>query len=155
MARTITLHNRPQPPRGNIDVKPVSSAASAVVAIALLSAAYALAAEISGKADFDQNCASCHGTDGKGNGPALYTIPGVHPPDLTQLSRNNGGQFPTADVYNSIDGRKKVPSHERLTMPFWGVTMQSEGNEFTPQSDAEVKKRINDIVSYIESIQQK
>ena len=112
-------------------------------------------AETSGQADYDKNCASCHGADGKGNGPALYTIPGIHPPDLTLLSRNNGGTFPKEDVTNAIDGRKRIPSHERLNMPFWGVTMQSEGKEFTPESEAKVKQRIADLVGYIESIQQK
>jgi mono/diheme cytochrome c family protein len=132
-----------------------ASTAAAAFALAIACIGTVALAETPGKVDFQQNCASCHGADGKGNGPALYTIPGLHPPDLSQLSKNNGGQFPTANVFNSIDGRKKIPSHERLKMPFWGVTMQSEGQEFTAQSDAKVKKRIDDIVSYIESIQQK
>jgi len=126
---------------------------AAIVAIQF--AAKPAIAETPGKADYDQNCASCHGTDGKGNGSALYTIPGVHPPDLTLLSKNNGGTFPREDVTNAVDGRKKIPSHERLNMPFWGVTMQSEGKEFTPESEAKVKQRIADLVSYIESLQQK
>ncbi|HUA32674.1 MAG TPA: cytochrome c [Candidatus Binataceae bacterium] len=131
------------------------TAVGLAVAIAIQFGARAALAETPGKADYDQNCASCHGADGKGNGPALYTIPGIHPPDLTLLTTKNGGTFPKEEVTDAIDGRKQIPSHERLNMPFWGVTMQPEGQEFTPESDAKVKQRIAAVVSYVESIQQK
>jgi mono/diheme cytochrome c family protein len=108
-----------------------------------------------GKQDFDTNCASCHGVDGKGHGEALYVIPQVKPPDLTVLSKNNGGVFPADRVYKSIDGRNGIPSHERFDMPFWGTTFQREGEEFTPASEAAVRARIKKIVDYVKSIQEK
>lgn len=77
-------------------------------------------ADTTGKQDFDANCATCHGKDGKGHGPALYVIPGIKPPDLTKLSRNNGGVFPAEQVYQSIDGRAGIPAHSRIDMPFGG-----------------------------------
>ena len=40
-------------------------------------------------------------------------------------------------------------------MPFWGQALQKPGEENTPQSDAEVKARILDMVEYIRSIQKK
>ena len=109
----------------------------------------------SGRQDYVQNCASCHGVDGKGHGEALYVIPNVKPPDLTVLSKNNGGVFPTERVYKAIDGRNGIPGHGRFDMPFWGTTFQHEGQEFTPASEAEVKSRIMSIVTYIKTIQQK
>ncbi len=108
-----------------------------------------------GKQDFEQNCASCHGKDGKGHGEALYVIPGIKPPDLTLLTRNHGGVFPADRVYQSIDGRAGIPSHARFDMPFWGTKFQQAGKEFTPDSEAKVKERISDVVSYIKSLQQK
>jgi mono/diheme cytochrome c family protein len=48
-----------------------------------------------GKQDFDANCASCHGFDGKGHGQAVYVVPQVKPADLTVLSKTNGSVFPT------------------------------------------------------------
>jgi mono/diheme cytochrome c family protein len=105
--------------------------------------------------DFEQNCASCHGKDGTGNGEALYFLHGVKPPDLTTLTKRNGGVFPAERVYQSIDGRAKITAHSRIDMPFWGTTMQEEGKEFTPESEAKVKARISGMVSYIESIQKK
>jgi len=113
------------------------------------------AAASTGKQDFDTNCAPCHGFDGKGHGQALYVIPQVKPPDLTVLSKANGGVFPSDRVYKSIDGRNGIPSHERFDMPFWGTTFQREGQEFTPKSETAVRARIMKIVDYIKSIQKK
>ena len=113
------------------------------------------AGSTTGKHDFDTNCAPCHGFEGKGHGQALYVIPQVKPPDLTVLSKNNGGVFPTDRVYKSIDGRNGIPSHERFDMPFWGTTFQLEGQEFTPASEAAVRARIMKIVDYVKSIQKK
>jgi mono/diheme cytochrome c family protein len=112
-------------------------------------------AATTGKQDFEENCASCHGKDGRGHGEALYVIPGIKPRDLTKLSSNNRGVFPAEEVYQSIDGRSGIPAHSRIDMPFWGTVFQEGGKEFTPESEAKAKDRISAIVSYIKSIQQK
>ena len=92
--------------------------AAAVLILTILGVDTRSAAAQSGKQDYEKNCAVCHGSDGKGNGPALQTIPmNPPPPDLTQLTKNNGGKFPFGDVVDTIDGRKNIPSHERLQMP--------------------------------------
>jgi hypothetical protein len=77
------------------------------------------------------------------------------PPDLTQLAKKNGGKFPFEEVVDTIDGRKDIPSHERLQMPFLGTTLQKPGQEFTPESDAAVKKRIASMARYVAGLQQK
>ena len=137
----------------NHSYRAVAIAAAVFVVIGLYGTS--LAAEDAGKKDFIENCAPCHGTDGKGHGAALYVIPNAKPPDLTVLSRTNGGRFPTKRVYRSIDGRNGIPSHKRFDMPFWGTTFQPEGKEFTPASDAAVKARIMKIVAYIKRLQEK
>jgi mono/diheme cytochrome c family protein len=109
-------------------------------------------APATGKVDFMRNCASCHGTNGKGHGPDVQAL-GIKPSDLTAISLRNGGVFPFQKVEDDIDGRKTVPGHKRFDMPFWGTTMQVEGHEFTPTSEAQVKARIDAMVSYIQSIQ--
>ena len=106
-----------------------------------------------GKADFNKHCAPCHGTNGKGHGPEVAVIPGIKPSDLTLISRNNGGVFPYQEVADTIDGRKGVPSHKRFDMPFWGVNFQQQGKEFTPESEAAAKVRIDSVVNYIQTIQ--
>ncbi len=110
----------------------------------------------SGKQDYETYCAECHGPRGKGNGPSQQVIPmNPSPPDLTQLAKENGGKFPFDEVVNTIDGRKQIPSHERIQMPFLGTTLQKPGQEFTPESDASVKLRIEAMARYVESLQQK
>jgi mono/diheme cytochrome c family protein len=106
-----------------------------------------------GKAQFNKHCAPCHGTNAKGHGPEVAVIPGIKPSDLTLISRNNGGVFPYQEVADTIDGRKGVPSHKRFDMPFWGVNFQQEGKEFTPESEAAAKARIDSVVNYIATIQ--
>lgn len=110
---------------------------------------------MTGKQDFEQNCATCHGKDGRGHGETVRVIPGIKPADLTELAKRNGGVFPAQRVYESIDGRSGIPAHSRFDMPFWGTAFQQEGKEFTPESEAKVKARISNIVSYIKSIQEK
>lgn len=107
----------------------------------------------SGKQDFMNHCAPCHGTDGKGNGPELKVLPDIHPSDLTSITLKNGGVFPRQKVVDMVDGRKAIPSHKRFDMPFWGVNFQQEGKEFTPESEAKAKARIDALVAYVESIQ--
>ena len=86
------------------------------------------AAGQSGKQDYEKYCADCHGPGGKGDGPFVQTIP-MHPPpsDLTQLTKENGGKFPFDEMVETIDGRKNIPSHERLEMPFLETTLQKPG----------------------------
>jgi len=108
---------------------------------------------VSGKQDFMNHCAPCHGNDGKGNGPELKVLPDIHPSDLTNITLKNGGVFPREKVADMVDGRKAIPSHKRFDMPFWGVNFQQEGKEFTPESEAKAKARIDALVNYVESIQ--
>lgn len=125
-----------------------------IAAMLTLAAGTVSATEPPGKADYQHYCADCHGKDGKGNGPFKTMVPMTPPPsDLTLLASEHGGKFPFDDVVNAIDGRKAIPSHGRIQMPFWGVTLQKPGEEFTPPSDAEVKRRIDAMAEYIESLQ--
>jgi hypothetical protein len=126
---------------------------AAVPLIGMVLIAPALAAD-SGKQDYSQYCAGCHGADGKGKGADLYVLP-IKTPDISLLSKQNGGVFPFQRVEDSIDGRRQFPSHQRLDMPFWGVNFQQQGKEYTPESEAKVKARIDAIVRYVEKLQQK
>src|SRR4029079_12591429 len=57
----------------------------------------------SGKATYTQHCAVCHGTEGKGNGPAADALK-TPPADLTMLSKKNGGTYPAIKVGSAIPG---------------------------------------------------
>src|SRR5690625_1436448 len=72
-----------------------------------------------GHAAFVTSCASCHGEDGRGGGPVaeFLTIP---VPDLTLLANEYDGHFPEELVFNTISGRRNVPSHGSREMPVRG-----------------------------------
>lgn len=130
--------------------------AAFLLLILVLAATARSAAAQSRIQDYQNYCADCHGLGGKGDGPSRLTIPMNPPPtDLTQMAKKNGGQFPFDEVVASVDGRKNIPSHARLQMPFWGTTLQKPGKEFTPESNADVKKRIESMARYVEHLQQK
>jgi mono/diheme cytochrome c family protein len=48
-------------------------------------------------------CASCHGENGKGDGPVAPALKATVP-DLTVITKNNGGKFPVARVQRIITG---------------------------------------------------
>lgn len=56
-----------------------------------------------GRALFMQNCAVCHGEDGRGNGPMARAMKKA-PANLTLISVRHGDQFPRAKVMSIIDG---------------------------------------------------
>jgi mono/diheme cytochrome c family protein len=106
---------------------------------------------VAGRDLFNFYCASCHGIDGKGGGhvaPALKT----RPPDLTVLTRQNGGTFPAAKVEEIIRGETRAPAsaHGSSDMPVWGPIFRGLDSR-QEVNDA----RIENLVKYIESIQAK
>ena len=96
---------------------------------------------------FRAYCASCHGIDAKGTGPAAPALK-ARVPDLTLLSRRNLGRFPTAHVREVIVGEQVVATHGSREMPIWGpIFHQVEGD----QDWGNV--RLENLVKYLASIQ--
>jgi len=129
-----------------------------VAAMLLISTAgNVFAAGPSGAQEFKENCARCHGADAKGNGPDANEKPGYHPADLTHIASRHGGKFPRQEIYDVIDGGKRLPGHYDFNspMPLWGLGFQLRGKEYTKQSEAAVKRRIDVLLDYLESIQEK
>ena len=50
-----------------------------------------------GKESFEAYCSSCHGTDGRGNGPVAGSLRNI-PADFTALANRNGNSFPRERV---------------------------------------------------------
>jgi hypothetical protein len=60
---------------------------------------------VEGAKIFRHPCAACHGTDGRGHGPASVAL--KHPvPDLTLISERSGGKFPYQRVKGIIEGNE-------------------------------------------------
>jgi mono/diheme cytochrome c family protein len=115
------------------------------------------AGDYSGAQEYRENCARCHGVDAKGNGPDANEKPGYRPANLTEIAKRHGGKFPRQRVYEVIDGGKRVPGHYNFDspMPLWGLSFQMEGSQYTEESEAVVRRRINALVDYLESIQER
>lgn len=77
---------------------------------------------VTGRALFDQYCVSCHGAEGRGDGPAAATLDNV-PADLTRISARNGGSFPMVRVMSVIDGYTRRGDRSSV-MPELGVALQ-------------------------------
>src|SRR6202140_5692475 len=75
---------------------------------------------VSGKDMYTAYCAVCHGTDGRGGGPAASALK-TPPSDLTLLSKNNGGKYPALKVTAAIHGDSALPAHGSKEMPVWGA----------------------------------
>ena len=106
-------------------------------------------AAASGSELFYNHCAVCHGRGGKGDGPMGQVLT-IHPADLTIIAKNSGGKFPSAKIYQLIDGRDPaVKGHGGPDMPVWGAIFAASGGP------AAVRDRINTLVKHLESLQVK
>ncbi len=103
----------------------------------------------SGRTLYMEHCASCHGTSGRGDGPAADSLRS-RPTDLTHFARANGGVFPAEKTRQVIDGRG-VASHGSVEMPVWGHVFKAS----SPAGGSAVGQRIEAIVAYLESIQER
>lgn len=118
------------------------------------------AADDLGKREFDNNCAVCHGSGGKGDGPYGGIIE-TKIPDLTTLQSANQGVFPFDRVYQVIDGRAEVKAHGSREMPIWGNEYNEKAVEHYADyplpysSEGFVRGRILALIDYIHSLQQK
>ncbi|HEY8548792.1 MAG TPA: c-type cytochrome [Vicinamibacterales bacterium] len=104
-----------------------------------------------GKLLFRTYCASCHGTSGRGDGPVAEHLR-LPPADLTQIARFNRGVYPADRVARAIDGRDTVRAHGSSDMPVWGDAFS---RTVTASDRENVRRRIEALVRYIATIQQK
>lgn len=74
------------------------------------------------------HCAPCHGVDGRGHGPVAPAL--KEPlPDLTTITRNNGGIFPSERVKDVISGDEVLLGHGSRDMPIWGQVFHQIEND--------------------------
>ncbi len=124
-----------------------------MIILAALGLAACVEEPIDGPTAYMENCASCHGADGTGNGPAARGL-ATAPPDLTTIATRNGGVFPTDQVMSTIDGLDRG-AHFSTAMPEFGagdlgetIIVENEGLG-TP-----VPTKLLVLTEYLQSIQQ-
>ncbi len=107
-----------------------------------------------GEALYQEYCAVCHGSNAKGGG-SLTELLTVDVPKLTDLAKNNDGEFPMLDVVHIIDGRTGVRGHGG-PMPTFGAVFndEMEGAFGRYGSVLETRGRIMSLALYLESVQE-
>jgi mono/diheme cytochrome c family protein len=103
-----------------------------------------------GEVLYRMHCASCHGKQGRGDGPVAEDLR-VRPADLTGLAKRAGGTFPAQDVAATIDGRTIVRGHGSREMPVWGLTFADRGRDTS--QEREVAAEIRAVVRYLREMQ--
>lgn len=102
----------------------------------------------SGAQMYQSYCASCHGTEGNGNGPAVEFLK-TPAPDLTRLSLMNGGEYPEARVIAKLRRSSHSQSEATLTMPDWDRLFRSLHSD-----RSYVNLREYNLTTYIQSLQE-
>lgn len=99
-----------------------------------------------GRKLYMEYCASCHGVDGKGNGPAAGSLK-AQLVDLTMIEKRTG-KFDQLHIQNIISGEKEVLGHGSKEMPVWG-------QYFRQKRDSSVSTlNVHALALYLKSIQQ-
>jgi len=106
---------------------------------------------MSGKDLYQRFCASCHGAEGRGDGPVAASFK-VEVPDLTTLAHRAGAAYPRERVVRIIDGRHILGAHGSRTMPVWGEDLSrlEIGN---PDAERATRIVIDRIADYLGQLQ--
>jgi mono/diheme cytochrome c family protein len=105
-----------------------------------------------GKLMFANYCASCHGVYGRGDGPVAVQL-SERPANLSVLTRNNGGKFPSEHVMSVIQFGTAKPLRGAREMPVWGPILAEMDPAYAGQTREMV--RIVSLDQFVESLQVK
>jgi len=94
-----------------------------------------------GAALYQERCASCHGPQGRGDGPAATTFD-PRPTDLTAIETD------VPELMRIIDGRRTVRAHGSSAMPVWGEVFQSALQE-DPHTQRTVLQKVQALADHV------
>lgn len=105
------------------------------------------------RGDYMNLCADCHGTTGKGNGPAAAGL-NPRPSDLTTIAARNDGTFPKLQVMSKIYGYTMGRSDS--PMPQFGDLLEGRTVMYDAGDGQPTPTpwRLVALTEYLESIQQ-
>jgi mono/diheme cytochrome c family protein len=110
-------------------------------------------ADLAGRDTYLRYCASCHGPEGRGDGPVAASLK-TQPADLTRIAKRSGGSFDERDVMAAIDGRRAVREHGSRDMPVWGAIFEDEQRgEPYPSYQGLLKTRL--LMDYLATLQER
>jgi mono/diheme cytochrome c family protein len=105
-----------------------------------------------GREEFVSACAPCHGIDARGGGPVAAALR-TAPSDLTKLAVRNGGHFPREYVIGVVTGDVALAAHGSRDMPVWSARFAPSDSGATAAASIHVHRRIEALISYLESVQ--
>jgi mono/diheme cytochrome c family protein len=103
----------------------------------------------SGRQTYVTYCASCHGENLKGTGPAASALK-TPPADLTMLAKRHDGKFPYEYVAGVVRFGKPISAHGSPDMPVWGpIFSQVDFHEVA------IRQRVRNLCEFLASQQEK
>lgn len=108
-------------------------------------------AAMSGEQLYRRFCASCHGLEGRGDGPVASSLR-AEVPDLTVTSRRAREANQRDRIARIIDGRYIIGAHGTRLMPVWGEDFArlEIGN---PDAERSAQTLIGRLADYVGSLQ--
>lgn len=106
---------------------------------------------MSGKELYGRFCTSCHGDEGRGDGPVARFL-NVEVPDLTLIARRQGGKYPYERIEKIIDGRFIIGAHGTRTMPVWGEEL-GRAQLGDPKAEEVTRTAVERLSDYLWTIQ--
>lgn len=89
-------------------------------------------------------CASCHGVEGRGDGPAA----GALTPPPTDLTKSNLG---LPELMKVIDGRRTIRAHGSATMPVWGEVFEAQSDRDDRRA-RQALREVQALAEYVRSL---
>jgi mono/diheme cytochrome c family protein len=126
----------------------------AILSLVLAYAGPAVSADyvtMSGEDLYRRFCASCHGTQGLGDGPVAASLK-VEVPDLTLIARRSRDAYPRERILRIIDGRYVIGAHGTRTMPIWGEDL-SKLEIGNPDAESVTRVVLDRLADYVWQLQ--
>jgi mono/diheme cytochrome c family protein len=96
---------------------------------------------------YGRYCASCHGLQGRGDGPAAGAL-SPPPTDLTKLESG------VPELMKWIDGRRTVRAHGSGSMPVWGEVFEQSLIE-GPHARRSALLKVEAIAEYVQDLRKR
>lgn len=135
-------------------LRPFAPVVAALPVLILMACVPAPASVSRGQGLYADYCASCHGTSGRGDGPAAGSL-GKRPADLTRIAARRAGKFPLAHVMSVIDGYTRRNDHGSI-MPEMGAVIAASPEVMVDTGDGvavPVPENLLALADYLRSIQ--
>jgi mono/diheme cytochrome c family protein len=135
----------------SMKTKVIGSVLALGIALAFAQTALATDNDVAdGHKYFVRYCASCHGTDGTGDGPVAKSL-ATPPANLRKLGDKYGMPLPAHKIAEFIDGRDTPRAHGSHEMPVWGEKLYEMGAG--ERGEYGIGEVIGKIIAYLNTIQ--